>query len=315
MKIVIIGNGKIASDCARIMMQNGSHSIAHVFYEVQNNPEPSALLTTIQEFQLNASPIIKIHDDENISILKRIQPDWIFNINCYQYLRAAVLESATKGVINFHNGPLPLYGGVNISSWPIINGETHHGVTWHLVNAGIDEGDILSQTYFEMGPKWTAAKLMTFCIQEGIRIFARDWEKWLLDPQMSQPQKGTRTYYSMKDAPPNQGYLNWSESAKSLEQWVRGLSLFPFPNSFGYAKIQIGQSEYIIISASESPYAGAEPNGTILECASNFLKIKCHENAILIQSIANPDLTAKKIEHVILEYQLAPGVVLPLIDR
>ena len=221
MKIVIIGNGKIASDCIRIMLEKGTHAVLHVFYEQQKNPEPAALMKTISEFQLNASSIHRIHDEENVNILANLNPDWIFNINCYQYLRPQVLAAASKGVINFHNGPLPLYGGVNISSWPIINRETHHGVTWHLVNEGIDKGDILAQSFFEIGPRWTAAKLMSFCILEGIQLFEKFWEGWVNSEIQARPQHDSpptirsrihllmmATYHGKKV---HRNWMHWSE--------------------------------------------------------------------------------------------------------
>ncbi len=290
MKIVIIGNGKIASDCLRIMLQNESHSIEHVFYEEVKNPEPAALLTTLTEFDLNASPIQKIHDAENIEILNRIAPDWIFNINCYQYLRSAIIASASKGVINFHNGPLPLYGGVNISSWPIINGETHHGVTWHLVNEGIDTGDILSQSFFEIGRRWTAAKLMTVCILEGIQLFEKNWTAWISGAIKAQPQSAPHSYYSLKDTPPNEGLISFETSAPFVDALVRGLHLFPFTNSFGYAKMNISDQVFIVIQTKvEEGNAQAKP-GQVLSFNEKGLVIQCAEGAIHIQSIANLEL-------------------------
>ena len=53
-----------------------------------------------------------------------------------------VLALAARGAINFHDGPLPRYAGLNAPVWAILNREPAHGVTWHLIEGGIDEGDI-----------------------------------------------------------------------------------------------------------------------------------------------------------------------------
>jgi methionyl-tRNA formyltransferase len=247
-------------------------------------------------------------------ILERLQPDWILNINCYQYLGTTILDKATKGVINFHNGPLPKYGGVNISSWPIINGERKHGVTWHLMNNKIDEGDILSQHFFDIGQNWTAAKLMSVCIIEGIKLFENHWEKWVTQQIKPQPQIGLRTYYSLKDLPPNLGYLNWNLSSTTLLQWIRGLSLFPYPNHFGHPKIKIEHSEYIVVSAQETTCNGTEPPGSILECNSKRLIIKCKENGIIINGLAKLDLSVQKIDEVLSNHQLNENSLLAVIE-
>ena len=57
----------------------------------------------------------------------------------------AVLAQAKRGAINFHDGPLPRHAGLNAPVWAILEQEKQHGVTWHLIEGGIDEGDIALQ--------------------------------------------------------------------------------------------------------------------------------------------------------------------------
>ena len=75
--------------------------------------------------------------------------------------RAKSLAQAGKGAINFHDGPLPRYAGLNAPVWAIINGEPDHGITWHMIEGGVDEGDILEQRLFELASEETALTLNT----------------------------------------------------------------------------------------------------------------------------------------------------------
>ena len=46
--------------------------------------------------------------------------------------------------INFHDGPLPGYAGLNVTTWALLAGEREHAVTWHLMTADVDAGEIVA---------------------------------------------------------------------------------------------------------------------------------------------------------------------------
>ena len=64
-----------------------------------------------------------------------------------------VLDTARLSFVNFHAGKLPFYRGRNVINWAIINGETEIGLTAHVVDEGIDTGDIVLQKTLPIG--WT----------------------------------------------------------------------------------------------------------------------------------------------------------------
>ncbi len=46
---------------------------------------------------------------------------------------------------------IPYYRSMHAFTWTMIHGETHMGFTLHLVDEGVDSGDILEQLTFEVG--------------------------------------------------------------------------------------------------------------------------------------------------------------------
>ena len=76
--------------------------------------------------------------------------DWLLSIANLRIIPEAVLALPTKGAVNFHDGPLPRYAGLNTPAWAIINGEAQHGVSWHMIEGGVDEGDLLAQELIEI---------------------------------------------------------------------------------------------------------------------------------------------------------------------
>ncbi len=289
MKIVVIGNGKMAADCIRWMLMSESHIVSHVFYESEKNVNPRVLLELIELHQLPSSAIVKIHDEVNLKVMQSISPDWIFNINCYQYLRESVLSIPRNGVINFHNGPLPRYGGVNIPSWAIINGEAQHGVTWHLVNAEIDAGEILSQFHFELTDRMTAAQLMVKCIQVGLQLFEQHWTDWVEGKVQPTPQQGDRLYFGLKDKVPHGGLLSAKHTRVEWDRMVRALHLFPYPNDVAHAHIKIQHHKYFVIAGKVIDNDVTHLIGTIqLDQTIGFV-VQLSDGHYLITQLANED--------------------------
>lgn len=114
-----------------------------------------------------------INSLEVIEYLRSGEINVLFSINNHQIIRGELLVVAPEGIINFHNGPLPRYGGLNACSWAIFNGETQHGVTWHYVTASVDGGDIIAQKVFDIDSEVTALRLVMTCVNEGINLFKK----------------------------------------------------------------------------------------------------------------------------------------------
>ncbi|MBC7171304.1 MAG: peptide synthetase, partial [Polyangiaceae bacterium] len=89
------------------------------------------------------------------------QYDWLFSIANLRIVPEPLYRRAARGAVNFHDGPLPRYAGLNAPSWAILGGERTHGVTWHAITAGVDEGDVYAQRTFPLAPDETALTLNT----------------------------------------------------------------------------------------------------------------------------------------------------------
>ncbi len=83
--------------------------------------------------------------DEFLATMKALAPDLALSISYDRILRRPLLELPRLGCLNIHAGRLPEYRGRNVINWAILNGETEIGVTAHMMDEGIDTGDILLQ--------------------------------------------------------------------------------------------------------------------------------------------------------------------------
>ena len=76
----------------------------------------------------------------------------------------------SRRLYNIHFSLLPKYRGVYTSVWPILNGEIESGVTLHVIDAGIDTGDIVSQHRFPLDASDTARDLYMKYHAAGIEL-------------------------------------------------------------------------------------------------------------------------------------------------
>ena len=74
---------------------------------------------------------------------------------------------------NFHASLLPAYRGRSPLFWAIRHGETHAGLTVHVMDQGLDTGDILYQRRAAIDRCESVASLYGKMIEEGAKLVPR----------------------------------------------------------------------------------------------------------------------------------------------
>jgi len=86
-----------------------------------------------------------VNDESVQQLLRSINPDAIV-VNGTRIISKRILTAVNCPFINMHAGITPMYRGVHGGYWSLVNNDAAHcGVTVHLVDAGIDTGNILYQ--------------------------------------------------------------------------------------------------------------------------------------------------------------------------
>ena len=301
-KILIIGNGKIAVDCARIV-KNDNELVGIV-------TEPLAYLggKSLSQMPDSFNPI-EAHDINKIAhVLKDLRPDVIFSINNFQLIKDEILGIPPLGVINFHNGPLPKYAGLNVCSWAIINGETEHGVTWHYVDKGVDSGNIIAQSKFSIEQEENALHLIMKCIKEGIKLFST-----ILPEVTKQRVKGIaqdtsqRTAYKKSELP-NNGKVSFAWNGKKVYNFIRGLNFDPLENNFvrphsllNNTKLYIDQVEVINATAAK------ENHGMIVACDGTKIVVQANDAQITLKKVRDDQQKPLSISECVSRYKMGKG--------
>ncbi len=176
--------------------------------------------------------------------------DYLFSITHLAIISEEVLALAKRGAINFHDGPLPAYAGLNAPAWALMRGEEKYGITWHTISAGVDEGDIVKQVMFDVAPDETSLSINTKCFAAALESFPVLVDELVSGSTAPVPQDlSLRSCFGKFDRPEADGLLQWHKSAAELEALVRALDFGDYPNPLAMPKVRINDKVYGVQSA------------------------------------------------------------------
>ena len=214
--------------------------------------------------------------------------DWFFSIANLRMVPGDVWRRARLGAINFHDGPLPRYAGLNAPAWAILGGESQHGVTWHALADRVDEGDIYAQSLFDISEHDTALTLNTKCFEAGIASFAELIEKMEAGTLAAQAQEfSQRNYFAKNARPTGAATLDFTKPVAEISRVIRALSFGRgYANPLGMAKIRTDRGMLFVTDASvEAGDASAMP-GTVLTADETGATIAAADGVVRVTGLS-----------------------------
>lgn len=232
----LIGGDSLLSQCGDILLEGG-HSIERVI---------SDALPIVAWAKSKGIPTTSVSGDYTTE-LKQTTFDYLFAITHLALIPEAAVATPRKGAINFHDGPLPDYAGLNTPMWALINGANAYGITWHTMAAGIDTGDILIREPVSISDDDTAVSLNTKCFTAALDSFPRLLEQLTNNTLAPEAQDlSRRQYFGRADRPANLGLLDWSTPAEQIDRLVRGLNTGRYENALSTPKAILGDQVYCV---------------------------------------------------------------------
>lgn len=93
-----------------------------------------------------------VNGSEVVTTLQELSPDAVV-VNGTRILSRSVIASINVPFLNTHMGITPRYRGVHGGYWALASGDPQHcGVTVHMIDEGIDTGEVLFQAAVEVEP-------------------------------------------------------------------------------------------------------------------------------------------------------------------
>jgi methionyl-tRNA formyltransferase len=212
------------------------------------------------------------------------RPDLSISIQYDQIIRQPLLLAAPLGFINVHPGKLPWYRGRSTVNWAIVNGESEVGITVHVMDQGIDTGDILLQETVPIEWSDTYASMLAK-LQEAVPPLLVKAVDGLADGSLvPRPQIGLGSYFSVRRD--GDESIDWGASSLQIYNLIRAISP-PGP----CARTQLDGRGLIVRSARferDWPCYRSVP-GEVVGRESDGVRIKTGDSTIVLTSFSYAD--------------------------
>ena len=223
---------------------------------------------------------IPIYQPQNLKretfegILNETNPDIIVVTAYGKILPEYVLNYPKFGCINVHGSLLPQYRGAAPMQWAIINGETKTGITIMYMEKGLDTGDMIIKEEVEITPTDTYET-----IHDKMALVSKP----TLIKAMKLIETGNATREKQDDAlssyspmiDKNTARIDWSKTAKSISNLIRGLN--PFPKAFTI----LNEKGLKILEGYETDGNFSGNIGEIVKVNKDSFVVCCGENTYL----------------------------------
>ena len=217
--------------------------------------------------------------DDEVAWLRAQSPDYIWILGWPYIVRTPVLDVAP--CIGMHPTRLPKRRGGAPLNWTILDDERSSAVSLIRLRPGLDDGELLAQGEFEIGPDEYVGDILqrVWCITE--RLVAQS-ARALADGRAQWRAQDDRDATYTRRRRPEDGRIRWDDSAQRIRNLVRATSE-PFPGAWTMldgAPLRIWRAA--VPTGYRAPLKAAP--GTLLETADDGVIIGTRDNALLIQA-------------------------------
>lgn len=232
----------------------------------------------------------KLKDPEFLEQLRSFKAN-LFVVVAFRMLPKEVWSMPELGTFNLHASLLPQYRGAAPINWAIINGERMTGVTTFMIDEKIDTGAILYQEECSIEEYDNIGTLHDKLMAMGSKLVVRTVEA--IRDRRTRPVVQDISHMELKPAPKltrELARIDWSRSATSINNLIRGLSPYPAAVS---TLVADGKEpvDVKIFEAFVQKNDSDDLPGTITSDGRSYIEVKCGRNALRITEL---QLSGKK---------------------
>lgn len=215
---------------------------------------------------------------EAVNTLSELKADLMVVVAYGLLLPQVVLDAPRLGCINIHASLLPRWRGAAPIQRAILAGDKVSGITLMQMDKGLDTGDILYQTHFDLNENTTGGELHDTLSQQGasaLIAFLPDFFEQKVQPVK---QNNSNACYAKK-LTKAEALLDWSLDAKTLHRQICAFNPYPVSHTLLRGKkLRIWQSSYDLNSIQA-------PIGTVLSCSEEGIRVATGQGTLIIQSL------------------------------
>lgn len=219
-----------------------------------------------------------INIEENLSYIDSFDPDVIFLIGYGKIIGHDLLNLPKYKCINAHPSLLPKYRGASPVQATILHGDKETGITYIVMDAGMDTGDIIYQEKIKIKKEETADMLKDRLIKIVVKTIAKVILNYIDDKLIPYPQDRTKaTYCHMINK--EDGKIDWTENTEKIANMIRAYT--SWPGTF----TDLGDWRLKIIKAEQSNKSTEYRSGTFFLDKSGDPAISCGDGCLILKEV------------------------------
>ena len=239
---------------------------------------PTPVKAKAMEYDIPVYQPEKLRAEENVTLLKAINPDIIVVAAYGQILPESILNIPKYGCINIHASLLPKYRGAAPIEWSIIDGEQVTGVTTMYMEKGLDTGDMIEKAEVLIEADDTGLTLHDKLAAVGAELIISTMEKLENDTATRTKQNDDESCYASMLSK-DMGSIDFTKDAVEIERLIRGLN--PWPCAF----TKIDGKGVKLFKAQVCPVSDGAKPGEIVEVTKKTFTIACGKDGLMIKNL------------------------------
>ncbi|AWW31919.1 methionyl-tRNA formyltransferase [Echinicola strongylocentroti] len=231
LRIIYMGTPDFAVPSLEILVENGWNVVAVITAPDKPKGRGQKLIPSpVKEAATNHNiPVLQPTNLKSPAFLEELagyKAD-IQVVVAFRMLPEAVWDMPPRGTFNLHASLLPNYRGAAPINWAIINGEEETGVTTFFLKHEIDTGSIIFQEKETILPEDNIGTLYEKLMKRGAKLVLKTIEEIDNGEVDTFVQDETKALHHAPKIFKETGEIDWSKSARSIHNLVRGLSPYP----------------------------------------------------------------------------------------
>ena len=286
MKIIFIGGVKFSYEILKTILEN-NWNISVVFSYDDSKKEKISDFISLDElcskYNLQNIKVDKINAQNNIEIIKKIEPDIILVMGWSQLLNSEIISIPKIGVIGSHPTELPKYRGRAPIPWSILKGLKTSALTFFFIEEGTDSGDILDQRSFKLSSNDDATSVYKKVESVGKEMIQDNLTKLQNGNYTRKKQDVSNFIENWEKRGPQDGIIDWSRNSQEIHTLIRATT-HPYPGAY-----TIFNGSKLIIWGAEFSNEQSNGVGKIMRVNNFNVKIGTGKGVIILKRISFND--------------------------
>ena len=283
-RISFIGTDGMLLKCVAAASVAPATTVERVFFKIKDEKKSPHTLRQLIKYCNNCIPYRALSEISGYLPDTVSRGDLLVSVYNEDLLNGAFLSHFERAV-NFHDGPLPKYAGLNAVSWALLDGQAVHGVSWHAISKTFDAGDILLQESFAVPDEWTALNLAVKSVEVGCRLFETLLQQFRESALVMQPQDLRLRLSHRRGELPFGGRFPFRASYDIARRLQRATSYYPMTNPFFAPAVSFGARTLELVQFEVRPHVSSAPLGMVLALDEHGARISFSGGILLVKLV------------------------------